>query len=476
MPTRNVMEFEDDETVPSRQMAELVESVTVRGLFGRYNYDLDFPQGTGSDRLVLFYAENGSGKTTVLRILRHLLSASGRRGHRTAIAEVTFELFKVILSNGTVISASRGAAVSGPYNIDARQRGRRKLATSKWGLDSVNTFREWSTEMLSEGAQSIPESLRHQAQEELARRRFIEFLEKLGAQPYLLADDRNIHSDSLDPTPNDRRLRELRHRSALDPLGADLQAHAANVTSEQLKLTIERVNEFLSRKSFGGTRSGSANANSVYLDVLKQLATATSATPADGEDLLSLHMRIENHARRSQSFEKLRLVPRFPADEYLRALNTADLNRAQNMRVANAVLTPYLSTLDARLDALSDTERLISTFLDEANGFLRDKMMTYTPSRGLQIRTDDGHLSHTQLSSGERQLALLLCNALLSRSNSRLFLIDEPELSLNVKWQRGIVRSLLSITEGTSVQFVIATHSIELISGYRDNVVTFRRG
>jgi ABC-type glutathione transport system ATPase component len=103
---------------------------------------------------------------------------------------------------------------------------------------------------------------------------------------------------------------------------------------------------------------------------------------------------------------------------------------------------------------------------------LRGKKLSYRAGRGgLQIQLESGEtLGPEQLSSGECHIILLLTNALLARDGSKLFLIDEPELSLNVKWQRQVIRSLLACTEGSGVQFVIATHSIELLSGYRDNV------
>jgi predicted ATP-dependent endonuclease of OLD family len=71
-------------------------------------------------------------------------------------------------------------------------------------------------------------------------------------------------------------------------------------------------------------------------------------------------------------------------------------------------------------------------------------------------------------------LFLLLCNTLLARKHASLFLIDEPELSLNIKWQRKLVQAILDNTEGTSVQFLMATHSMELISQHNDNVVTLK--
>ena len=52
-----------------------------------------------------------------------------------------------------------------------------------------------------------------------------------------------------------------------------------------------------------------------------------------------------------------------------------------------------------------------------------------------------------------------------------IIIIDEPEISLNVKWQRSLVQTLLDCVEGRAVQFILATHSIELLTHHKDHVL-----
>ena len=49
-------------------------------------------------------------------------------------------------------------------------------------------------------------------------------------------------------------------------------------------------------------------------------------------------------------------------------------------------------------------------------------------------------------------------------------MIDEPEISLNIKWQRIIINSLLDITNEANIQFIFASHSLEIISQHRNRV------
>jgi energy-coupling factor transporter ATP-binding protein EcfA2 len=80
-------------------------------------------------------------------------------------------------------------------------------------------------------------------------------------------------------------------------------------------------------------------------------------------------------------------------------------------------------------------------------------------------------LAPAALSSGEKQLLLLFCNVIAAKNRTALFLLDEPELSLNIKWQRKLLQTLLQLIGDSPVQLLVATHSLELLSSYRSHVL-----
>jgi len=146
--------------------------------------------------------------------------------------------------------------------------------------------------------------------------------------------------------------------------------------------------------------------------------------------------------------------------------------------VAARVLLPYLDSVRARLVALTSAQKLIRLALDQMTRFFgNNPKVVYSPRRGLQFFTEGNEtaLLPAQLSSGQRQLVLLISTVLLARNTSRLFIIDEPELSLGVPWQREILDAILCCTEGTACQFIVATHSIEIITSNRDALVRLTR-
>ena len=65
-------------------MAEkLISRIRVEGLFGLYTYEV--PQTGVLDNAAILYGDNGVGKSTMLRLVFHLLSSANNKGHRTAL-------------------------------------------------------------------------------------------------------------------------------------------------------------------------------------------------------------------------------------------------------------------------------------------------------------------------------------------------------------------------------------------------------
>lgn len=54
----------------------------------------------------------------------------------------------------------------------------------------------------------------------------------------------------------------------------------------------------------------------------------------------------------------------------------------------------------------------------------------------IQLNADNQRITLPQLSSGEKQIVSLFNHLYLSNLNNFIVLIDEPELSLSVKWQK----------------------------------------
>jgi predicted ATPase len=154
--------------------------------------------------------------------------------------------------------------------------------------------------------------------------------------------------------------------------------------------------------------------------------------------------------------------------------------------VANAVrrwLLPFVPSLTqpsrgeieralSGVDTVAYVEHLdVGQYLDLVNSVLEGKRLT-TRQTGdvgaglsIEVNYDDGFRARGLgvLSSGEYQIASLAFSA-LALPESGILLIDEPEISLQLEWQRGLLSRLTRLTK--CVQLIACTHSPAIAAGF----------
>jgi len=133
----------------------------------------------------------------------------------------------------------------------------------------------------------------------------------------------------------------------------------------------------------------------------------------------------------------------------------------------NRVLSLYAELLKRRSDEQDRLFSKIEDFEYSVNKFLDGKVLTVGDSSkadrylGPFIRLGGGRrLRLSSLSSGERQvLTMIFCASRMSQGQG-IFLVDEPELSLHVDWQRDILMEVARQAGGRQV--IACTHSPEV--------------
>jgi len=75
------------------------------------------------------------------------------------------------------------------------------------------------------------------------------------------------------------------------------------------------------------------------------------------------------------------------------------------------------------------------------------------------------------LSSGEQHEVVLLFELLFKAKENSLVLIDEPEISLHVVWQKEFLNDIQEIIELQKIDVIIATHSPQIINDSWDLTV-----
>ncbi len=102
-----------------------------------------------------------------------------------------------------------------------------------------------------------------------------------------------------------------------------------------------------------------------------------------------------------------------------------------------------------------------------ARMFKGNKEIRYT-DESIDVYTQSGDkIGLASLSSGEKHLLRLFVPALLVGQSSMM--IDEPELSLHVDWQRALIHSLRALN--STAQLILATHSPEVLADVPDDKI-----
>ena len=139
-------------------------------------------------------------------------------------------------------------------------------------------------------------------------------------------------------------------------------------------------------------------------------------------------------------------------------LNAITENNRQNLSL-------YAIDTEEKLNALSSLSSSINLFRNLIDHSFNNKKIVFNKDFGFRfITTYSGTTILPQnLSSGEQHELVMFYDLIFNTSENTLILIDEPELSLHIKWQINYVDELLSIIKTTGFYAALATHSPQII-------------
>lgn len=125
----------------------------------------------------------------------------------------------------------------------------------------------------------------------------------------------------------------------------------------------------------------------------------------------------------------------------------------------------YLNDLEKKLGVFDELLEKLELF----TGILNERRFTFKSiqvdrEEGFYFKTSKGtKLELSQLSSGEQHEVVLLFELIFNAQQNVVVLIDEPEISLHVTWQKEFLNDLLKIIEIQQFQVIVATHSPSII-------------
>lgn len=453
-------------------MSLFLTRFAVYGLHGKY--DIDIPI---CDNRLILVGVNGLGKTTVVNLIYFLLTAQWGRLLDTefvsiaiCLNEQNLNVSRQDIQNKNNLServdrvVARFAARS-PFPTRVVQKvlahpayqALLNLSPSERNKAARDLSREldmppsYVVRILDEIPRSMTEDLFESTKDTPAISEFLSALKEAGNQQVIyLPTFRRIEQDlkSIFPNLEDDELRKLTSRSsnAFSPRNrghVELVQFGMHDVEEKIAGELEAIRE--------RTRSQLTNLTASYLkDIISNRADAIETDllrDIDDQLVTSVLDRVDENTLSQEDKREVKLA----------------IGRIRSGGNGFEARDKYLAYFFSRLLeiylSLAESEKNIRSLMTTCNRYLERKHLLYNDAAFTVdiFDADNSPLSWKVLSSGEKQVASLFTHLYLSRDTEQIVIIDEPELSLSVQWQKSL---LPDISDSATCKLLIAvTHS-----------------
>jgi predicted ATP-binding protein involved in virulence len=437
-----------------------INSIKIENLFDIFHYDIAFKP---NENVLIITGPNGYGKTMILNIIFNLFSRKF-----LFFQKLVFEKITICLDENITI-------LIGKTNNDAQK--------SIFGEDENKfkiSFRFYQNEIELE-------NLNYSQKSENNIERFIESylpIHRVASNKWIdPSTDKILNTDDVlteyvdqlpdEITKNILRVKSDKVNKILDSIKVHLIKEQRLFKKADIKNSGYSIRELREEKE----RTVMVDAIQTYSDELKQLIRDVSQKSfIQTQELDSSYpkrLTNENNILNQGEYEK-----KFNAlKDKQQKLTQFGLYESKqeflNYSTADAkALSVYLKDFEQKLsvfDELLEKLELFSNILNERR--FTFKSIKINRSKGFYFETSKGkELELNQLSSGEQHEVVLLYELIFNVKPNVLVLIDEPEISLHVSWQKEFLSDLLKIVKIQKIQVLVATHSPSIINDRWDLV------
>lgn len=427
----------------------IIKSFVAKQVHDFYDFNFNF-----NEKITFLVGLNGSGKTTAIRLIQAIIFFDFEY-----ISKLTFESAKVIVisnagntydisaskSDNKIVFSINGNSETVIFNERAFQNRNRTLLTSRITEDDLTNYFERERFNLI-NTNSI----------------FSKFngIEK----PIFLGLERTLGKYYNDYTSNYRVKKNI---SKSEDLALDMCLRLFDSHFERYKRSKELSNKkmldiafdsFLSYNSIDfDSYFSSENVSSMFkilnrVEELYQIVDKIDPTGSYKNKLQKLLLALRNDKNAYEQERKLTL------DLCFNLIQTNGLNELLKEFDKNKKIA------EARYKPIKDFSDSINSFLNSSGKYLNiDELGNINVYRGKK------EIKLETLSSGEKQLLMLLSHSNFGVKNGGSFIIDEPELSLHLSWQESLIKNIVKGND--NVQYIFATHSPEIVGDLYDNCI-----
>ena len=430
-------------------MSYYIQGFEVKNLWGYKDINLTFHRDVN-----ILIGPNASGKTTILNLLRYILtpdflSLSENEFNRTVIRLRSF--------SGNSTRTIRVERTDKGFKFTVSQK--------QFDIDLERALQRYPTHLMGRRRRSILSK---------AFKDLSECIERLVPAIWLPVNRRLPIAEEEDELEIERRSRlkaiDVRPLEALESVDMRLHALMSELMNYRLKLDAQLSEHY--KEDFEKRVLETILYNKKY-DQIKSLNLKSPPTQEEKEQLIRAFQEAglldpQMEERIDEHFDTAReALQRISKRKTGKGVDIADLfiipliGRTQSIVKFAEEMEDYREKLFAPLRRYEEI----------VNSFLNAKKVNVEDNGELTIVTlpMEQNLAPHLLSSGEKQILILLTQALLWEDKPIVYVVDEPELSLHVTWQEKLLESLLVL--GKQIQIIVATHSPDIVGSFTEKVI-----
>lgn len=414
----------------------MIKKLQISRLFDRFNYEIVL----NKNRITILTGPNGFGKSTILKIITALSSADW-----SFFKNLSFQSINVEFETGNVVCIQRRQNIHEPKNksilvvngenlpdlLLSPQKHKNQIYHRATVLNQDHLKMEILLNLLESSVDfEKTVELIASANKEKQYKKGFETIKKISNEcggVRLISEQRLIKKDTVDSE----------NEKIIDVIGQ---------LPEKMKAQISKISADYSK---------TAN----ELDVTYPQRLLSTQTGLKGEEEF-----LEKSQDANQKFEKL--------NKY----DLADINHinlikhTQYEEEFSKALKVYFDDFEKKYSVFSEFIKRLDLYTDIINSRLTFKSIRISRDDGLVVVDDkrNKRLKLEQLSSGEKQEIVLFYELIFETEKGLLLLVDEPEISLHIVWQKMFMEDLERVAKLCDLRAIIATHSPQIINNRWD--------
>jgi len=422
-----------------------LKNVKIQGFWGDCIIDTTF-----FNDFTFFHGENGTGKTTFISILQDVLEFD-----LEAISFHQFVKIELILNNG---SKTRKISLEKISDNDIEYTEIHvKIGRSKYVLPVINYSREIRTGRFNfKISQQIEE-----IKETFASLFNLSFLSVSRVKRKRYNDEKSV----INRLPIDRKLtNRLPIDRKLNELMGDLTAYQLNLENVVNTHSLQFQKNVLKSMLFDNELDFVDLNQEIHIDLdsIKSglISVYKDLKVLDSETKKTINTHIEAISTAAKAINEHVIDKEKPVF----ANHVTPITLLKRTHRIIELLNQFNTQKDKILEP-------VNNYTDLLHNFIKGKTFEISNEKrgGLIVKKEKVSFPYHRLSSGEKQLIILLTETLLQREEPYIFIADEPEISLHIKWQRMLATAISEINP--NAQLIFATHSPEIVGKRRTNLV-----